>query len=113
LQDGEPITATVTVTNTGSVAGAETVQLWVVAPPTEVNRPVRELKGFTKVFLQPGESKTVEIVVEKKLATSWWDEKREKWASEKGVYGVQVTGTGEGVLKGEFEVEKTRFWLGL
>jgi beta-glucosidase len=113
LQDGEPITATVTVTNTGSVAGAETVQLWVVPPPTEVNRPVRELKGFTKVFLQPGESKTVEIVVEKKLATSWWDEKREKWASEKGVYGVQVTGTGEGVLKGEFEVEKTRFWLGL
>jgi beta-glucosidase len=113
LQDGEPITATVTVTNTGSVAGAETVQLWVVPPPTEVNRPVRELKGFAKVFLQPGESKTVDIVVEKKLATSWWDEKREKWASEKGVYGVQVTGTGEGVLKAEFEVEKTRFWLGL
>jgi beta-glucosidase len=113
LQDGEPITATVTVTNTGSVAGAETVQLWVVPPPTEVNRPVRELKGFAKVFLQPGESKTVDIVVEKKLTTSWWDEKREKWASEKGVYGVQVTGTGEGVLKAEFEVEKTRFWLGL
>ncbi|KAL4768330.1 glycoside hydrolase superfamily [Aspergillus nidulans var. acristatus] len=113
LQDGEPITARVTVTNTGKVAGAETVQLWVVPPPTEVNRPLRELKGFAKVHLEPGESKDVEIVVEKKLATSWWDEKREAWASEKGVYGVQVTGTGEGVLTAEFEVEKTRFWTGL
>ncbi|KAL4753345.1 hypothetical protein BDW72DRAFT_191261 [Aspergillus terricola var. indicus] len=113
LQDGEPITARVTVTNTGKVAGAETVQLWVVPPPTEVNRPVRELKGFAKVHLEPGESKDVEIVVEKKLATSWWDEKREAWASEKGVYGVQVTGTGEGVLTAEFEVERTRFWTGL
>lgn len=113
LQDGEPITARVTVTNTGEVAGAETVQLWVVPPPTEVNRPVRELKGFAKVHLEPGESKDVEIVVEKKLATSWWDEKREAWASEKGVYEVQVTGTGEGVLNAVFEVEKTRFWTGL
>ncbi|KAL5342882.1 glycoside hydrolase superfamily [Aspergillus crustosus] len=113
LADGEPITATVSVTNTGSVAGAETVQLWVLPPPTEVNRPVRELKGFTKVRLEPGETKKVEIVVEKKLATSWWDEKREAWASEKGVYEVHVTGTGEGVLKTSFEVESTRFWNGL
>ncbi|RDW78721.1 beta-glucosidase H [Aspergillus mulundensis] len=113
LGDGEPITATVTVTNTGELAGAETVQLWVVPPPTEVNRPVRELKGFAKVRLEPGESKTVEIVVEKKLATSWWDEKRDAWTSEKGTYGVQVTGTGEGVLTAEFEVGKTRFWTGL
>ncbi|EAW12619.1 beta-glucosidase H [Aspergillus clavatus NRRL 1] len=113
LEDGEPITATVTVTNTGDVAGAEVVQLWIVPPPTGVNRPVRELKGFAKVFLNPGESKTVEIVVEKKLATSWWDEQREKWASEKGTYKVLVTGTGDEVLKSSFEVEKTRFWLGL
>ncbi|KAL4874730.1 glycoside hydrolase superfamily [Aspergillus karnatakaensis] len=113
LADGEPITATVSVTNTGKVAGAETVQLWVLPPPTEVNRPVRELKGFAKVRLEPGETKKVEIVVEKKLATSWWDEKREAWASEKGVYEVHVTGTGEDVLKTSFEVENTRFWNGL
>ncbi|KNG82838.1 beta-glucosidase J [Aspergillus nomiae NRRL 13137] len=112
-ESGEPITATVTVTNTGKVAGAEIVQLWVAPPATEVNRPVRELKGFTKVFLQPGEQKKVEIVVEKKLATSWFDEMRNKWASEKGEYEVLVTGTGEGVLKSSFQVEKTRYWLGL
>ncbi|PYI31533.1 hypothetical protein BP00DRAFT_395983 [Aspergillus indologenus CBS 114.80] len=110
---GEPITATVSVTNTGALPGAEIVQLWVLPPRTGVNRPKRELKGFAKVHLQPGETKEVEITVEKKLATSWWDEQRAKWASEKGVYAVQVTGTGEGVLQGEFTVEKTRFWLGL
>lgn len=110
---GEPITATVTVTNTGSIAGAEIVQLWVVPPKTDVNRALRELKAFKKVFLQPGESKTVELVVEKKIATSWWDEQREQWISEKGRYQVSVTGTGSEELQGEFEVGKTRFWLGL
>ncbi|KAE8356172.1 putative beta-glucosidase I [Aspergillus coremiiformis] len=112
-ESGEPITASVCVRNTGPVAGAETVQLWVVPPPTDVNRPVRELKGFTKVFLDAGEQKTVEIVVEKKLATSWWDEQREKWASEKGTYEVLVTGTGEETLRSSFDVQKTRYWVGL
>ncbi|KAJ5682099.1 uncharacterized protein N7477_002039 [Penicillium maclennaniae] len=110
---GEPISAEVTVTNTGSLAGAEIVQLWVIPPSTDVNRPVRELKAFQKVFLQPGESKTVQLVVEKKLATSWWDEQREQWISEKGQYQILVTGTGKEELRGEFEVGKTRFWLGL
>lgn len=112
-ESGEPITASVTVTNTGSVAGAEVVQLWVIPPPTDVGRPLRELKAFNKVFLQPGESKMVELVVEKKLATSWWDEEREQWVSEKGRYQVQVTGTGSEELRGEFEVDTTRYWLGL
>ncbi|OGE57568.1 hypothetical protein PENARI_c002G06678 [Penicillium arizonense] len=112
-ESGEPITASVTVTNTGSVAGAEIVQLWIVPPKTDVGRPVRELKAFKKVFLQPGESKTVQLVVEKKLATSWWDEERDQWISEKGTYGVLVTGTGPEELRGEFDVGKTRFWLGL
>lgn len=112
-ESGEPVTATVTVTNTGSIAGAEIVQLWIVPPKTDVNRPVRELKAFQKVFLQPGESKAVELFVEKKLATSWWDEQREQWISEKGTYNVLVTGTGSEELKGEFQVGKTRFWLGL
>lgn len=112
-ESGEPITASVTVTNTGSVAGAEVVQLWVIPPVTDVNRPVRELRAFQKVFLQPRESKTVQLVTEKKLATSWWDEQREQWISEKGRYQVSVTGTGAEELRGEFEVGMTRFWLGL
>ncbi|CAG7920035.1 unnamed protein product [Penicillium olsonii] len=112
-ESGEPVTASVTVSNTGSVAGAEVVQLWVLPPKTDVGRPLRELKAFKKVFLQPGETQTVELVVEKKLATSWWDEERGQWISEKGTYQVLVTGTGSEKLLGEFEVAKTRFWLGL
>ena len=64
-------------------------------------------------MLQPGESQNVQLAVEKKLPSSWWDEEREQWISERGRYGVLVTGTGSQELRGEFEVGKTRFWLGL
>ncbi|OJJ48910.1 hypothetical protein ASPZODRAFT_149888 [Penicilliopsis zonata CBS 506.65] len=115
LADGEPITASVTVTNTGTVAGAEIVQLWIT-PRKEgpgIIRPVRELKAFDKVFLQPGEEKTVRLVVEKKLATSFWDEEREAWVSEAGTYGLLITGTGDQILEDEFVVNRTRYWVGL
>lgn len=114
LEDGERITASVNVTNTGSVAGAEIVQLWVQPPTLEnIKRPVRELKGFTKVFLQAGEKKTVTITVEKKIATSFWDEIRESWSSTRGQYTVLITGTGDEVLSEYFHVENSRYWLGL
>ncbi|EED17935.1 beta-glucosidase [Talaromyces stipitatus ATCC 10500] len=114
LEDGERITASLTVANTGSVAGAETVQLWIQPPAiANIKRPVRELKGFTKVHLQPGEKKDVSITVEKKIATSFWDEIRESWASEKGEYTVLITGTGEEALSEKFSVEKSRYWIGL
>jgi beta-glucosidase len=114
LEDGETITASLTVTNTGSVAGAEIVQLWI-QPPTlkNIKRPIRELKGFTKVYLQPGEKKAVSITIEKKIATSFWDEIRKSWASEKGDYTVLITGTGDDKLSEQFSVEKSRYWLGL
>ena len=74
---------------------------------------MRELKGFKKVFLQPEERSNVQITVEKKLATSFWDEARNAWNSERGVYEVHITGRAEGTLKATFEVEKTRYWLEL
>lgn len=115
LADGEPLTVSLTVANTGDRAGAEVVQVWIAAPVVDgsIGRPVRELKGFAKVFLEPGETRRVEVVVEKKLATSFWDEMRHCWVSEKGVYRVLVTGTGADVLDGSFAVHSTRYWLGL
>ncbi len=59
LKGNETLRATVTVTNAGTMAGEETVQLYISDPVASIARPVKELKGFSKVFLQPGESKDV------------------------------------------------------
>ena len=62
---------TLTVTNTGSAAGAEIVQLYVAKPDAKVFRPEQELKGFAKVSLAPGESKTVAIALDDKAFRYW------------------------------------------
>lgn len=59
LRTGETLTASVTITNTGEYAGTEVVQLYIRDKVGSVTRPVKELKGFQRVTLQPGETKTV------------------------------------------------------
>nr|OQO21929.1 hypothetical protein B0A51_13029 [Rachicladosporium sp. CCFEE 5018] len=115
LKDSDDaITLTLSVKNTGSLPGAEVVQAYVSARNPSIARPVKELKGFTKAFLQPGESKTVEIAFEKKYATSFYAEGRAAWQSEKGVYDVRVgTSSASLPLKAEFEVAKTSWWKGV
>ncbi len=76
----------VTVTNTGKCAGAEVVQLYVSAPQNGIHRPIRELKGFTKVFLQPGESKTVSFELSDRSFAVWQD----GWKIPGGTYTVQI-----------------------
>ncbi|KAL3439946.1 putative beta-glucosidase J [Aspergillus insuetus] len=101
----ESIRVTVSVSNTGSRSGAEVLQVYVCPPATStVGRPVRELKGFAKVFLEGRETRDVEVVVPLGLATSFWDEARSAWCSEKGTYTFEVVGTGQGnVLTAPFE----------
>ena len=79
-------TATVTVTNTGNCPGAEVVQLYVAAPQNGIHRPVRELKGFRKVFLQPGESKTVKFELNDRSFAIW----QGSWKVPGGTYAVQI-----------------------
>jgi len=103
------------VTNTGPLAGAEVVQVYVSQKNPSIKRPVKELKGFTKVFLEKVESKTVNLEVELKYAASFWDEIRDAWVMEKDTYEI-IVGTSSadnGALKGSFEVEKTSWWNGL
>jgi beta-glucosidase len=85
----KPVTITVTVKNTGAVAGAEVVQLYVSDVKSSVDRPLKELKGFKKVFLQPGESKKVDIKVDWK-ALAFWDEKQHQWKAEPGDFIIQA-----------------------
>ena len=80
---------TLTVTNTGSCAGAEVVQLYVAKPDAKVFRPVKELKGFTKVQLEAGESKTVTIPLDDK-AFRYWNVKTDRWEVEGGSYQLLV-----------------------
>lgn len=80
---------TVTVTNTSDVAGAETVQVYVAPPKAKVARPVHELKGFAKVSLAPGESKSVTIALDDR-AFAYWSERFNDWHVEGGTYTVEI-----------------------
>jgi beta-glucosidase len=63
LKGDETLTATLTVTNTGKYAGEETVQLYISDPVASVTRAVEDLKGFKKIFLQPGEKKEISFAI--------------------------------------------------
>lgn len=79
-------TARVTVKNTGERAGAEVVQLYIKAPQDGLHRPARELKGFQKVFLQPGASRTVTFALEERSFSVWQD----GWKVPAGRYTVCI-----------------------
>ena len=83
------LTVSVPVTNSGSVAGAEIVQFYVSAPASSVDRPVKELKGFGKVFLAPGETKTVSAELSR-ASLSYLDAAGHQWVAEPGRYEVLV-----------------------
>ena len=80
---------TFTLTNTGSCAGAEIAQLYVTKPDATVFRPAKELKGFTKVFLKAGESKTVTIPLDDKTFR-YWNVATDSWEVEGGRYQLLV-----------------------
>jgi beta-glucosidase len=89
IAEGDVLTVTVDVTNTGKVAGKEVVQLYVAAEKGEIIRPVRELRGFEKVWLSPGESKSVTFSLDLR-AFSYWDEAARRWAVENGDCFIQI-----------------------
>ena len=78
-----------TVTNTGSVAGTEIVQLYVAKKNSELFRPVRELKGFARVTLAPGEKQRITITLDDK-AFRFWNVKANRWEIEGGEYELLV-----------------------
>jgi beta-glucosidase len=83
------VTVTCTVTNTGSRTGAEVVQLYVGDPDAAVARPVRELKAFAKVLLEPGESATVRLALTSR-DLSYWSTAHGGWVLEGGRFDIAV-----------------------
>ena len=98
---------TLTVTNTGSCAGDEIVQLYVAKPDAEVFRPEQELKGFARVHLEAGESRTVTIPLDDK-AFRYWNMKTDRWEVEGGRYQLRVGASSADIrLTAEVTVEGT------
>ena len=107
ILDSETVTIRVDVTNTGSRAGKETVQLYVSAPDSAVIRPVRELRGFDKIELAPGETKMVSFTLDKR-AFAYWNTDIHDWHVESGRYLIQVGGSSRDIaIEQEVYVEST------
>ena len=85
----DAITIEVPVTNTGDREGAEVVQLYISDLKSSVLRPVKELKGFDKVSLKPGETKTVKFTV-KADDLKYFDDKKHEWVAEPGKFKALV-----------------------
>ena len=89
LTANDQISFTVSVTNTGNCAGAETVQLYIADKQCSVDRPIKELKAFQKVFLQPGESRSVSLTIGRD-ALSFYDETKGLWTAEPGEFEALI-----------------------
>lgn len=83
------VTFTVNVKNTGSVDGAEIVQLYISDLKSSLPRPVKELKGFEKVFLKAGEEKAVKFTIDK-TALSFFDAAKHDWVAEPGKFEALI-----------------------
>ncbi len=89
---GGELTFSVPVTNTGQRAGAETIQLYISCKKSTVERPVKELKAFQKVYLEPGEQSLVSLTI-KSDALAYYDEATGQWRADNGDYEALI-GTG-------------------
>ncbi|MGD8778758.1 MAG: glycoside hydrolase family 3 C-terminal domain-containing protein [Ignavibacteria bacterium] len=97
------LTVSFTLKNNGQFKGKETAQLYIQDVESLVPRPVKELKGFQKVELNPGESKTIEMHLNQK-DFSFWDVKTHDWLAEKGKFIIYV-GTSSSDIKLKKEIE--------
>jgi beta-glucosidase len=93
-KSGSTVTVGFDVTNTGKEEGAEVAQLYVSDPSAKVDRPERELKGFEKVRLAPGETKHVTLTLDAR-AFSYWDTPAHKWTIDPGRFVIRVGDSSE------------------
>jgi len=105
----------VSLENSGKRAGAEVVQVYVAQRCRSIARPPKELKGFSKRYLQPSETAEVLIEIPVKYATSYWDDSVRKWTSDVGPYDVLVgnSSRAQKFLIDKFETNDTFSWSGI
>ena len=101
----QPVKVSFTVMNSGKRAGAEVAELYVGQENPKISRPIKELKGFEKVYLQPGQSKTVTLELNQR-SFAYFNTTTEEWDALPGSYNVLVGGSSEDTpLKGQVSLK--------
>ena len=101
----EQIAITVPITNTGKRIGSEIVQLYISDLKSSLPRPVKELKGFSKIQLAPGETQEVTFFIDKQ-ALSFFNDSRHEWVAEPGKFEAQIAASATDIKsKVTFELE--------
>ncbi|WP_262250511.1 fibronectin type III-like domain-contianing protein, partial [Escherichia coli] len=100
-RDGK-VTASVEVTNTGKREGATVIQMYLQDVTASMSRPVKQLKGFEKITLKPGERKTVSFPIDIE-ALKFWNQQM-KYDAEAGKFNVFIGVDSAGVKQGSFEL---------
>jgi len=107
MKDTETMEVSVDITNTGKTAGKEVVQLYVADKESTVIRPLKELRGFEKVELAPGETKTVTFILDKR-AFAYYSVRIHDWHVETGVFEIMIGASSRDIrLTKEINIEST------
>ena len=96
IQGNDLITLSAKIKNSGKVAGQDIVQLYISDPVAAIDRPEKELKGFKKISLKPGEEKIVNFTLDQK-ALSYFDPKTKKWITEPGDYEIMICSSSDDI----------------
>lgn len=89
LNDGDELTVTIDVTNTGSVSGSEVVQVYAGPIEPSIRRPRKELVGFEKVTLEPAEEKSITVAISPRCV-AYWNQEKGGWSVDAGPYGLYI-----------------------
>lgn len=113
IDKDETLRASIDVRNLGPVSGAEVVQFYIADVDSSIKRPVKELKGFSKVHLKSGEKESITFVVDK-YAISYFDEDKSSWIAEKGTFTILAGASSADIrATADFELSSTYWWTGL
>ena len=108
MTDDQTLQICLDVTNTGKYSGKEIIQIYVSPKASNVPRPVKELKAFTKIFLQPGETKTVHMTLNRR-SFAYYNTDLGDWYVESGTYEILAGASSDDIrLKGSIEIKSTQ-----
>ncbi|MFA9388479.1 MAG: beta-glucosidase [Prolixibacteraceae bacterium] len=96
-QDGQLVKVAFEVRNSGKVAGSEVAQVYINDPESRLKRPEKELKGFDKVYLEPGQTQNIEVVLDQK-AFRYFDDEKMEWVLEPGTFNIEVGSSSKSIL---------------